>query len=126
MRDQRPFRDQTKWYRWIMSGFCTMLHGRYFIAGLFRYQNGCWRYKDYLVTPKTLEKNEKAILNLPEPPNFMYSFKPITVQDQRMFWDRTEWYRFGVVIILSSLAFVLDWVLLTSRYSYYVCALNTI
>lgn len=68
-----------------------------YVSGLLRYQLnfGIQSMDKYIISAKNIEKLFKSTVRLPDPYNFMFSIKPVTMQQQRVLWDRTEWYRFG-------------------------------
>lgn len=49
----------------------------------------------YILTLDSLTDMRIRTLNLPSPTNFMFSLPNLTVQDQVVHWERTEWYRLG-------------------------------
>lgn len=49
----------------------------------------------YILTRESLFDMRRRTLNLPNPSNFMFSLPNLSISDQIMLWDRTEWYRLG-------------------------------
>lgn len=68
-----------------------------FVTGFLKYQLnfGITSIEDYLLPTESLEEVKLHTPILPKPFNFMFSTKPITMQDQRCLWERTEFNRIG-------------------------------
>lgn len=49
----------------------------------------------YILNETSLPEMKEASMNLPNPPNFMFSLPELTISDQLLIWERTEWYRLG-------------------------------
>lgn len=49
----------------------------------------------YILSAHSLAHMRERSVNLPNPTNFMFSPPNLTVQDQLLLWERTEWYRLG-------------------------------
>lgn len=68
-----------------------------FVTGLLRTQINVdiVPMRKYILTNNSLVDMRERTINLPDPPNFMFSLPQLTVHDQLLLWERTEWYRLG-------------------------------
>lgn len=68
-----------------------------FVTGILRSQINVdiESSKKYILIRESLTDMRQRTLNLPIPSNFMFSLPNLTISDQIMLWDRTEWYRLG-------------------------------
>lgn len=69
-----------------------------FITGLVRSQINVavTDLKPFLLNETHLEYMKGNSNRMPKPDNFMFSFTPITIEQQRFLWDRTEWNRMNI------------------------------
>lgn len=68
-----------------------------FITGILRSQINVdiESINKYILTMDSLIEMRQRSINLPKPTDFMFSMPNLTMQDQFMLWERTEWYRLG-------------------------------
>lgn len=68
-----------------------------FVTGILRIQTNIdiSPISKYILTNESLSDMREKTINLPSPANFIFSMPQMTIHDQILLWERTEWYRMG-------------------------------